>query len=89
MKQKDSISSTGVVVFSIKPPPATLFMIVSSIDAQPTNNSELNRHPTHKQQSQHQKTVNADLILSMTQGWLQLGRSGVTPLAKYDPPQEL
>ena len=66
MKQKDSISSTCVVVFSIKHPPAALFMIVSSIDAQPTNNSELNRRPTHKQQSQHQKTVNADLILSMT-----------------------
>ena len=24
-----------------------------------------------------------------TQGWLQLGRRGVTPLANYDPPQEL
>ena len=29
------------------------------------------------------------VIWRHTQGWFQQGRRGVTPLAKYDPPQEL
>ena len=40
-----------------------------------------------------ENTINFLVLLlnpvQAVQGWLQLGRRGVTPLAKYDPPQEL